>query len=165
MRNRAEATITCQSSESSKTCNVEEGCLFSIDQDPCEKNNVLSLYPDVVAQIKNLVKDFEDQAVPPTNGHNDPKADAKWSFFFRLIIYYSCSKSFFFQELEHGLDQLERFLKVEPWKKVILVLNASYLVVFVQFSIEASENLLTQGFASFFGLLNVSEELLLQHVA
>ena len=78
MENRRQATITCPIPTKGPTsCDVKRGCLFNIDQDPCEQENVLQLYPDVAVQIQALLKAFEGQAVPPSNGNIDPKADPK----------------------------------------------------------------------------------------
>lgn len=50
-------------------------CLFDIDTDPCEYNNIASQYPDIVAQLEGRLNDYRKTMVTPKNKHL--KADPK----------------------------------------------------------------------------------------
>ena len=51
---RAEADVTCTKPDTVSTCDPTwQVCLFNIKQDPCEQNNLLFQFPDIV-KVKNV---------------------------------------------------------------------------------------------------------------
>ncbi|RWS27632.1 arylsulfatase B-like protein [Leptotrombidium deliense] len=50
----------------------QEPCLFDIDTDPCEYNNVAHIYPDIATKLWKKILKYNETAVPPGNKPNDP---------------------------------------------------------------------------------------------
>ncbi len=48
-------------------------CLFNIEEDPCEKNNLAFKLPDAVRMMEETLKTFQSTAVPPGNKPIDPR--------------------------------------------------------------------------------------------
>ncbi|UYV75965.1 hypothetical protein LAZ67_13001950 [Cordylochernes scorpioides] len=58
------------------TCNpVEAACLFNIEEDPCEMNNLADEKPQMVAEMLQRVAEYAKKAVPPLNKPFDPQAN------------------------------------------------------------------------------------------
>lgn len=60
---------------------LNEPCLFNIEDDPCELNNVAEAYPNILnTLLKELIK-YKESAVPPNNTPLDPIGDPKnWNY-------------------------------------------------------------------------------------
>ena len=54
---------------------LKEPCLFNIQNDPCEKNNIAQEYPQIVKELLTLMKQYNATAVIPNNTPDDPKCD------------------------------------------------------------------------------------------
>ena len=58
----------------STNCHPKEApCLFDLDQDPCEFNNLASGRPELVKELLGRLKLYEATAVPPRKEPEDPK--------------------------------------------------------------------------------------------
>lgn len=68
MRNLTETTI-CKP--------LKESCLFDIETDPCELNNLAQAHPDIVEAMINELEKYRKSAVPPNNTPLDLKGDPK----------------------------------------------------------------------------------------
>ena len=53
-------------------------CLFNITADPCELNNLVFTYPDVVRIMETTVEMYRSSAIPPGNKPIDPRGDPKY---------------------------------------------------------------------------------------
>ena len=51
--------------------------MFNITADPCELNNLVFQYPDVVRVMERTIELFRSTAVPPGNKPIDPRGDPK----------------------------------------------------------------------------------------
>ncbi|XP_077994395.1 arylsulfatase J-like [Glandiceps talaboti] len=59
-----------------ENCKPEEKpCLFDIDNDPCEYNNLANKYPDIVEGLLSRLQAYNATAVPPLNTDIDPEAN------------------------------------------------------------------------------------------
>lgn len=56
---------------------MKEPCLFDIDADPCELNNLARAHPDILNNILNEINNLRKTAVPPNNTPLDPRGDPK----------------------------------------------------------------------------------------
>ncbi|XP_046736240.1 arylsulfatase B isoform X1 [Diprion similis] len=54
---------------------LQAPCLFRIHEDPCEKNNLARVYPDMVATLQSQIKKWNATAVTPANLPWDPRGD------------------------------------------------------------------------------------------
>ncbi|XP_055701632.1 arylsulfatase I-like [Phlebotomus papatasi] len=50
-------------------------CLFNLEEDPCELNNLANIYPLRMKYMKKRVNDFQATALPPANLPGDQNAD------------------------------------------------------------------------------------------
>ena len=75
---RKNATISCGNSSRNFNCNIHQGCLFNIQQDPCELRNVAQDYPQLVKRMEREIKKLGKTAMKPNNVPFDPKADPKY---------------------------------------------------------------------------------------
>ena len=57
--------------------NFFQVCLYNITADPCELNNLVFNFPDVVRLMERTVELFRETAVPPANKPIDPRGDPK----------------------------------------------------------------------------------------
>ena len=74
---RAQAIVTCNETEVNSCYPEREACLFNIQEDPCEQNNLAATYPGLVDKLKEAVNVFKSTAVPPRNRPEDPRADPR----------------------------------------------------------------------------------------
>ncbi|XP_059472307.1 arylsulfatase B [Neocloeon triangulifer] len=63
----------------SRRCRPEWGeiCLFNLDDDPCELNNLAKEQPNIVKEMLELLQKFNDTLVPPRNQPRDPASNPK----------------------------------------------------------------------------------------
>lgn len=78
---RQQATITCESSNfwgdiGQMSCQTSP-CLFNIDADPCERNNVARLYPTITSQLYDILKYYRLSLVPQITQPVDARANPK----------------------------------------------------------------------------------------
>ncbi|XP_015593015.1 arylsulfatase B [Cephus cinctus] len=76
-----EVQVNCiWQNRSSSNCNpLVSSCLFNIEDDPCEQNNVASQNPQIVEELRKQILRWNATAVPPGNLIWDPRADpALW---------------------------------------------------------------------------------------
>lgn len=74
---RSEATISC-TDDQPKDCNpLDTPCLFNIVKDPCEKNNLYEMYPNIVKALMLRLQEFNASALPPGNLPIDPRGNPK----------------------------------------------------------------------------------------
>jgi len=57
------------------SCSLVKGeyCLYNIEQDPCEFNNLAHEMPEMVEVLKNKLKQYRNSAVPIRNKPKDPR--------------------------------------------------------------------------------------------
>ncbi|CAG9859294.1 unnamed protein product [Phyllotreta striolata] len=81
---RPKATINCSISDflQGDNCNLlEENCLFNIEEDPCEFNNMAKSYPAIVARLLQKLDSYNQTAIPPGNLPLDPRGNPKyWNY-------------------------------------------------------------------------------------
>ena len=57
-------------------------CLFDVEKDPCEYDNLADKLPDVVLELLDLLTEYNRTAIPPLNGNglvtDDPNANPKY---------------------------------------------------------------------------------------
>lgn len=77
---RKSADIQCKNLEKGgNPCKpLQQVCLFNIKDDPCEKNNVVFKYPDVVRIMERTLEMYKATEVPRGNKPIDPRADPKF---------------------------------------------------------------------------------------
>lgn len=61
-------------------------CLFNIEDDPCELENLAEKLPEVVDTLMKRLRFYNETAVPPANVRRDPRGnpsnwDDTWTFF------------------------------------------------------------------------------------
>ncbi|ODN02400.1 Arylsulfatase J [Orchesella cincta] len=66
---------TMQLRKRKMSCSLIKGeyCLYNIEQDPCEFNNLAHDMPDMVETLKSTLKKYRSSAVPVRNKPKDPK--------------------------------------------------------------------------------------------
>jgi len=60
-------------------CDCDNGCLFDLDEDPEERTNLLTVRPDIVSELQNIMA----EARKPENGYLEPqliKTDEYWAY-------------------------------------------------------------------------------------
>lgn len=55
-------------------CDYKQPCLFNLFWDPCERVNLASVYPNILAEMASDVEKYRKIAVRPGNVPFDPKA-------------------------------------------------------------------------------------------
>jgi arylsulfatase B len=80
---RLDATINCPE-KVIKNCDPREKvCLFNIDEDPCELNDLSLENPEILREMLSRLAIFNATAVPPANLPVDEKGDPKyWAYTF-----------------------------------------------------------------------------------
>nr|XP_018908136.1 PREDICTED: arylsulfatase B-like isoform X1 [Bemisia tabaci]XP_018908138.1 PREDICTED: arylsulfatase B-like isoform X1 [Bemisia tabaci] len=78
---RQQSTVVC-SSRNGTTCNPNKGpCLFNIDEDPCERNNVAEANPAVLRDLENRLAKFQRTSMPPGNLPLDERGNPEhWNY-------------------------------------------------------------------------------------
>jgi len=81
---RDKLKIECKKPRNAVPCNPQSGqpCLFDIDADPCEYNNLADEMPRKVKDLLAIIEEYRAVAVPPINLDksllNDPKSSPKF---------------------------------------------------------------------------------------
>jgi arylsulfatase B len=79
---RKQSTITCGQKielNDTKLCHPEQGeiCLFDLDKDPCEMENLADEFEDVKYELLELLAQYNETVVPPRNQPRDPASNPK----------------------------------------------------------------------------------------
>ena len=109
---RSESTLTCPTPPAdAKPCHIMNSvCLFNVTADPCERNNVLFKYPDVVKLMDQTLAMYAKSAVPRLNKPKEARADPKYFDYSwtNWLDYYEPLEE---QEVpEHDVDSSSRLL-------------------------------------------------------
>ncbi|PSN50829.1 hypothetical protein C0J52_03242 [Blattella germanica] len=84
---RIQAEVTCDTVSSvavyskggrSDCKPLQAPCLFNIRSDPCEQNNLASVYPEILQLLEMSLIEINATAVPPSNLPWDPRADPRF---------------------------------------------------------------------------------------
>jgi hypothetical protein len=70
LQRRAECTLNCTVPTDSSPCDPmtsTKPCLFDLETDPCERNNLADSHPEVLLEMLDLVKKYEATLVPQLN--------------------------------------------------------------------------------------------------
>lgn len=75
---RKSVDVQCKRPKHASACQpLQQMCLFNILSDPCELNNVIFKYPDVVRIMESTLEMYKKTEVPRGNKSVDPRADPK----------------------------------------------------------------------------------------
>ncbi|XP_075972359.1 arylsulfatase I isoform X2 [Anticarsia gemmatalis] len=78
-RIREEATVRCNSSIPVTACApLQAPCLYDVEHDPCERQNLASLFPDILQRMLTQLDNVNKTAVPPNNKDIESRADPKY---------------------------------------------------------------------------------------
>ncbi|XP_066922227.1 arylsulfatase B-like isoform X2 [Clytia hemisphaerica] len=72
---KATTVVDCGPKPDKMTHCNETHCLFNLQSDPCEYNDVSSQYPEIYQQMKNKLEDYKKGMVPPVNQPGDKNCD------------------------------------------------------------------------------------------
>lgn len=62
---------------------LDAPCLFNIEQDPCEYNNLAEKFPNITEDLVSLLNWYNATAVTPLNTPPDPMSNPKyWNYTF-----------------------------------------------------------------------------------
>ncbi|XP_023319572.1 arylsulfatase B isoform X1 [Eurytemora carolleeae] len=76
---RSDATVSCTKPANSEPCKpLQQVCLFNVTADPCEFENLVFKFPDIVKTLDDTIDLYKSTAVPPRNKPLDPRADPKY---------------------------------------------------------------------------------------
>ncbi|XP_026467504.1 arylsulfatase I-like [Ctenocephalides felis] len=76
---RDEADVKCPVPESATVCDLKHApCLFDLELDPCEYNNLADSEPELLNKMLKLLNSYNLTAVPPTNLPDDRRADPRF---------------------------------------------------------------------------------------
>lgn len=82
---RSDAEISCgeRPSDVHPCLPLKAPCLFDIERDPCEYNNLAEKLPHVTEELLNLLNWYNATAVLPLNTPADPMSNPKyWNYTF-----------------------------------------------------------------------------------
>ncbi|XP_053678592.1 arylsulfatase B [Anopheles nili] len=80
---RRGATVSCGAGAHMATeCNPLEGvCLYDLESDPCEYNNLADEHPHIVQSLLARLADYNSTVVQPSNMEDDPRgAPERWNY-------------------------------------------------------------------------------------
>ncbi|XP_076234561.1 arylsulfatase B [Calliopsis andreniformis] len=69
---REQARVICQQITSYPKC--LDRCLFDVYSDPCETNDLSSIYPEIVENLNNIIEEYDKVLMHQTNAPVDPKS-------------------------------------------------------------------------------------------
>ena len=52
--------------------------MFDIESDPCERNNLAQVQPEILKKLKKKLREFKNSAVKPSNMAFDPSSNPKY---------------------------------------------------------------------------------------
>lgn len=73
-RLRSAAKVECANRPSPSPCRLSY-CLFDLETDPCEEQDVSKLYPEIVQKLRTRLDSYRDKLVPQTAFVLDPEAN------------------------------------------------------------------------------------------
>lgn len=79
---RKEAAVECLEKDllnGTERCHPDRGdiCLFNLNNDPCEMENLADLYEDIKNELLERLAKHNDTLVPPRNQPRDPASNPK----------------------------------------------------------------------------------------
>lgn len=80
---RSDAEVICgdKPPEANPCLPLKGACLFDIDNDPCEYDNLAEKLPQVVEELLELLSWYNSTSVPPLNAPIDPMSNPKyWNY-------------------------------------------------------------------------------------
>lgn len=77
---QSSAEVRCgeRKPEATDCAPLQAPCLFNIEEDPCEFDNLAGKYPKVVADMVDLLYWYNSTAVQPLNTPPDPMSNPKY---------------------------------------------------------------------------------------
>ncbi len=76
---RQSVMVNCPQNGPRNACQASsQVCLFNIRKDPCERNNVVFQFPDVVKIMERTLEMYKATEIPRGNKPIDPRADPKF---------------------------------------------------------------------------------------
>ncbi len=81
LRSKAEVVCGEKSPDAIPCLPLIAPCLFDIERDPCEYNNLAGKLPDITEELLNLLNRYNSTAVTPLNTPPDPMSNPKyWNY-------------------------------------------------------------------------------------
>ncbi|XP_035786416.1 arylsulfatase B-like [Anopheles albimanus] len=85
LRLRRAATVSCGAgAHMANRCAPQTGgnvCLFDLEVDPCEYNNLADTHPHIVQSLLARLADYNSTAIPPANLEDDPRGEPRrWNY-------------------------------------------------------------------------------------
>ncbi|XP_040161682.1 arylsulfatase B isoform X1 [Anopheles arabiensis] len=80
---RREATVSCGAgAHMASECDpLERPCLYDVESDPCEYNNLAEEHLHILQSLLARLADYNSTAVPPSNLEDDPRGEPQhWNF-------------------------------------------------------------------------------------
>ncbi|XP_055624076.1 arylsulfatase B [Toxorhynchites rutilus septentrionalis] len=78
---REEATIQCTNEKRNGCKPLEKPCLFDVERDPCENENLAGQYPEILEMMLVKLDEYNATALPPGNQPLDRRGDPKfWGY-------------------------------------------------------------------------------------
>uniref|UniRef100_A0A1S4H9C8 Sulfatase N-terminal domain-containing protein n=1 Tax=Anopheles gambiae TaxID=7165 RepID=A0A1S4H9C8_ANOGA len=80
---RREATVSCGAgAHMASECDpLERPCLYDVESDPCEYNNLAEEHLHILQSLLARLADYNSTAVPPSNLEDDPRGEPqRWNF-------------------------------------------------------------------------------------
>jgi len=66
--------ISCDNNDKQQICDPYNGpCLFNLEEDPCERNNLATQYPDILEELLNFLNQQNATALEPIPRFKDPR--------------------------------------------------------------------------------------------
>ncbi|XP_030767235.1 arylsulfatase I [Sitophilus oryzae] len=80
---RNKATIVCGNSKKNVCSPAKQPCLFNLEEDPCEYQNLANEFPDILVKLQARLKEYNSTALPPGNLPIDERGNPKyWNYVF-----------------------------------------------------------------------------------
>lgn len=68
----------CRDSDQTPILDCTEGCLFDLDEDPCETTNIIEKHPEIAFVLEKKLEEYNKELVPQKNQKPDPHSDPKF---------------------------------------------------------------------------------------